>query len=174
MSRMIWCQKQFFIQYTWHFLHIVPLHPIFPNAEVFAQLILIEEINFLEFIVDFFVGQPLLTSEKLGFFFMVEGNPLATNSHVFRGVPFSIGHNLVIIRMAYSIEVEEILYHFGECIIEWENLMWTKVVFHFHFAIFDHSFGLFRKFFHGHFFGFWRLCLWNFFHFAWKQTLPTV
>ena len=91
-----------------HFFHIVSSHSILPDTEILAQFVLLEEIYFLQSIIALLVDKPLIFGHKLSLFVMVESNSLTTDRHVLLWFPLSVSHDLVIIGVTHSIQIEEV------------------------------------------------------------------
>lgn len=68
----------------------MPFHFVLPDHEVLAELVLAEEVNFLQLVVDLLILQPLIPGQELSFFVMVEGDSLATYCHVLFAISLSV------------------------------------------------------------------------------------
>ena len=78
-------------------------HSILPNSEILRQLILFEEVNFLQSIVSLFINTPLFSSHELCFFIVIQSNALAANGHILAGVALCIGDNLIVIGVLHTV-----------------------------------------------------------------------
>lgn len=107
----------------------MPSHSVFPNGEIFANLILPEKLNLLELKVPFLILIIGLFGHELCLFIMIHGDSFAADSHVLISVPIGVSNYLIMVRMRNPIQIEEILNHFWKCPIKGEYIMWLQIGF---------------------------------------------
>lgn len=101
----------------------MPSHFVFPDTKVFGDFVLPKEIYLLECIVPLFISQPFLSGEEFSLFIVIQSYSLTTYCHILPRVSVSVSHNLIIIRMLHSVQIEKVLHHFGEILIQLENVV---------------------------------------------------
>ena len=98
-------------------------HLVLPNAKVLAQFVLLEKIDTLQLVVSLLVGQPLFSGQKLCLLIVIQCHSLRADGHVFHGVALSVCDDLVVVGVRGSVEIEEILQHFWEGLVELEDVV---------------------------------------------------
>lgn len=58
---------------------------------------------------------------------MIQGDPLAADGHVLKGVSLAIRHYLVVIGMYDPIKIEKVFYHFGEGLVKCKDVMRLQI-----------------------------------------------
>jgi hypothetical protein len=105
----------------------MPSHPVFPDCKVLGNLVLLEEINPLQGVVNFFIFQPLVFGHEFSLFFVIQCHPLETYCHVLHWVTLAVGYDLVVVRVAHPVQVEKVLAHLWERFVECKDIMGFQV-----------------------------------------------
>lgn len=58
---------------------------------------------------------------------MIEGDSLTADGHILSLVTVSVGNNLVVVGVFLPVEVEKVFHHFGEVIIQLENIVRSEI-----------------------------------------------
>lgn len=103
VSRVLHGNEEMVIEDGRHLSHVMPSHFVFPDTKVFGDFVLPKEVDLLECIVSFFIGQPFLSAQELSLFIVVQGHSLTTNRHILARVSISVSHNLIVIRVLQSV-----------------------------------------------------------------------
>lgn len=105
----------------------MPPHPILPDSEIFRNFILPKEVYLLQGVVTLFISEPLLSTQKLRLFVVIESYSLTADCHILCRVTIRISHDLIVVRVLHSIEIKEVLHHLRKVLVELEDVVRLQV-----------------------------------------------
>ena len=69
---------------------------------------------------------------------------MTADGHVLEGIPLGVCHYLIVVGVAHSIQVKEVLHHFGEAFVQLEDVVRLQVCSNFVLTLLDDGAGLTR------------------------------
>lgn len=107
---------------------MMAFHHVSPDSKVFIDLVLFEEVYFLQGMIHFLLFNPFLLRHKTSLFVDELSDPFAAYCHILIRIFLLKLYNMIIIGMQSFIEIEEILAHVGEVPKEVKNYNWCHIL----------------------------------------------